>query len=212
MIVERSSDVVVVASDVRVGAFSQLWLVESGVMPREMEAGSIFTPMVVNASSDLLQITVVPNRVQIASRKEAGISALPATAIRLLNSVDPGALSMIAAGINFRFVLSDNDPAANLAKTRKLLNPLPSLEPFFGGTNPRFGALAVKTDGRLITQLDVKPAKSVPAGTEVVMVSLNFHVDTQSRDEAVGELLSRFEALGASSLQLATNLDADLSR
>jgi hypothetical protein len=211
MIAERSGDVVIVASEVRVATFTQLWLVDKAVLPREMLADSIFTPMVVNAATQDVQLTVVPNRIQIASRRPEGIPEVARTASRFLEAAD-SAIGVSAVGINYRFVLTGESADAFAARTERLVGDLPSLESFKKGQKPRFGISAIRVDGKIRTQLEVSPVHAFPAGVEAVLVSVNSQLDTSSRQEAIADLLNRSEDLKSTAELIATSVDKDLTK
>jgi hypothetical protein len=211
MIIERSCDIVIAANDVRVGAFTQLWLVESGILPREINAGAVFTPLVVNAGTATIQLTIVPNRIQLASRDEAATEELRTVSQRLIEKSDPGLLTLVAVGVNFRYVLGEKDGSAFAARTRRLLANVDSLEPFFSGHDARFGVFAIKTDGKLRTQLEIRTASRDNDGTEVVAVSINAQIETNSKDEVIAVLLKSFGDVRISSDRLASSIDKDLS-
>lgn len=104
MIVHQSANAVLVpaAPTMRMETFSQLWLVNHGVVSEQ--CNGFFTPVAVQCTDEELDVFLVPNRIQLVSKRASLREGVPHSVDRMLHFIDAarGALPpMSFAGLNF---------------------------------------------------------------------------------------------------------------
>lgn len=115
MIVHQSANAVLVPASptMRMEAFNHLWLVNHEVVSKE--STGFFTPVAVQCTDDDLEVFLIPNRIQLASKRTTLQDGLPHCVERMQHFVDVAQAAlppMSFAGLNFSAGFVCADPAA----------------------------------------------------------------------------------------------------
>ncbi|MEH6470995.1 MAG: hypothetical protein V7752_07065 [Halopseudomonas sp.] len=182
MEIARQSTAVLIAEDVNVNTFQQLWLLENGILTsKELKSGaeseSVYTPVAVNVRSDDFELLVVPERIQVLAKNAAPQEFFERVFVKTVEALP--ALKSTAFGFNFTFVIKGGDDLA--AKVKSIFIPQENpLAAAFTDDNARSGIYLSKDIFGARLRLDVKPIK--PAGKDGLRLAFNTHWDISTID------------------------------
>jgi len=192
-----SSNVVIVATNLNPSIFSQLWLVNNGILSAkdfEENRKAVFTPVAMSVSAQEFEFMVVPERLQISfSRKPEGDENLLTKTIGKIVELLPHT-PYNAIGFNFGWLLKPTNPERFGQVTRELFLPQNSpLSAFFSEPDCRYGVYLSKNVrmGRL--RLEIKPnilhSSDRTRQEEFLRLSFNFNLDLVG-DNKVRDILN----------------------
>lgn len=196
MIEKLQANAILLANQLNLSIFQQLWLVENEILSKdEFGLEAFFSPMAVSVRNDLFDFLVIPDRVQVTAKEidKAGpiferilsgiVKALPHT-------------PYTALGFNFQAILATESRDRLEAISRHLClrddNPLATE---FTDSNARFGIYLSKEGLGMRLGVDIKPAVDIDK-REVLQVNFNFHRDIKSATEVFDLLPKWHEAQG----------------
>ncbi len=184
MIEHPSANVVLIANQLNLSIFQQIWLLNNNIITQdEFGPESYFSPVAVNVRNPSYDLLILPDRIQITSIGVSENSGAIFTRIisGIVNTLPHTPYT--AYGFNFNFLLSHKSKSDCGEFFRSLCvsadNPLAD---DFKDKGARFGVYMSKDfeDGRL--RMDTKPTKS-ESGREALIVSTNFNKDISSPDQ-----------------------------
>jgi hypothetical protein len=221
MIKETSAAIVLIPSQqANPGQFSQVWLVENGVISSNTSQmlGNVFLPVMTNVVTEHFDLFVAPNRVQFALKGDP--TNWPNVIRHSINNfVDNAGLAFNGAGINFISVLAAPEGRDIHGAARALFllqaNPLTSR---FSTADSSAGLFVTKPieGGRL--QVEIKPALPglpVPLipqqqiATDAMWLVTNYHFDIVKREQ-VARTLSHFDEFLQEAVDSAKSRDSAL--
>jgi len=191
---KENEDIVIVAKSFNPTIFSQLWLVRENIVSEAAFAGEhLFSPIMVNFSTNDFQMLIVPDRLQLtfsenATDKPEIIRQVPEAIVKKLSHTP-----FVAVGFNFRLVFTPNNKEkyVELAKYFIVADANP-ISDFFDSSDARFGFYYSKDFMNMRLKLDIKPTSRIDqAGVknELLSLNFNFHKDLDSEDKGA-QLLS----------------------
>lgn len=190
----EKANVVVLAESFNLSIFSQLWLVEHGIIRKEeIESGQAFlSPVAVSISAPAFDFLVVPDRIQVAAKRVAPDSG------ELFCRIIKGITESLpetpykAIGFNFHSVVRASDPNVGLAKTKELyLSSANPLADFYTSDDSRFGMyLSTTSIKNTRLRLDIKP--SIDELGDFQALHFNFHYELENslvKNEEIASIL-----------------------
>jgi len=196
MLILEEVTAVLLAKSYNLPIFSQLWLLDNGIITKEeFESGeSYFTPVAVNVPTPDFELLIMAERLQVVI-KVGAINEGQALLERLVGGIVENLphTPYKALGLNFRYrIKSENEIGFSERCRNVFVNPGNPLQADFDDTNARFGLYLSKDifDARL--RLDIKPVK--PDGNDAL--NLAFNIERQiARPEDIGVLLSSWSGI-----------------
>ena len=175
--------------NIAVAKFDQRWFLQHEIWQEgETEAG-FFTPFVVQQATKEFTILLMENRLQVSSIiSGAGdpFSVLSKTTNALLNSSSDAMLPVVAIGVNFAFIVS-NEEQKDFGTWNKSILPTDSpILAVFTGSDARLEIFAKQRVANAVATAEIRPvARTDSPSQEGYHVKLNFHRDCRSRTEAL---------------------------
>lgn len=184
MIENLQANAVLLANQLNLSIFQQLWLVENNLLQKdEFGSETFFSPMAVSVRNEQFDFLVVPDRVQVTVTREIERSG------PLFDRILCGIAKALphtpytALGFNFQSTFVAKTPEHFEATSRRLClrddNPLAT---DFTESNARFGLYLSKDVFDMRLRLDIKPARDENK-REVLLVNFNFHRDLKSASD-----------------------------
>lgn len=183
---------VITARQFNPSIISQYWLIKNNILAEEeFEAGSIFSPVMVNVQSKECHILVLPEQLQFSpkiypeSEEHALINSKLGKIIKELPHTP-----FIAAGLNFSWHVYQKDaPTGVLDRTLFFRDDSP-LYQAFNTEDARFGSYMSKDVIGCRLKLDIKPVIINLQGitTERLQFAFNFHLQL-TEDNKVDDIL-----------------------
>lgn len=204
------STVVLVANEINVSIFSQLWLHKNEViLEQEFTPETVISPGAVFVPTERFVLTVLPNRLQLQivspERVDAydDVQRVLGSILRLLPHTP-----FTAIGLNFDGVLPPSAERA-FSEWNPAMFAVPALAEVIpaDAENRRFGCyfsfdtlgFRAKVDIKPIQTEVVSPAPPAgsPTGQELMLVSCNFHCDLQGekRNDIALEVLMKWQSV-----------------
>jgi hypothetical protein len=168
------ANAVLLANQVNVSIFQQVWLIEHGiVLKEEFTKDFFFTPVAVSVPTQRFDFLVAPDRVQIGIKDVEGAVAILGRTLGTITAKLPHT-PYTALGFNFNYSFDSTSPLVSARFLRNFVlradNPL---APEFATEDARFGMFASKNFREFRLSLDIKPVASEQG--ESLAVNLNFH-------------------------------------
>lgn len=189
MTIQTAGNVVLVARELNVGEFTQLWLVEQGIVTRdECGPSSLFTPVAVSVNNPDFDLMVIQQRVQVTVKRDF-LNAGP-----LVERVAGGiaekskGTSFHAVGFNLDFVYEPKGRGSAELSRRLCLRDDSPFANEFSDEKSEFGFRAQKPHGKGRLSLDVRPVKNSKTGEEGIQCRFNLHSDVESAKEIIENL------------------------
>lgn len=207
----RDVSSVLVAKELNADLFSQLWLLENGILLRdEIASNSMFTPVAVSVTTTHFDFTFLQNKLQVSVRSDFEKSG------ELFRRISGGVLNAlpsqpwVAAGLNLNFTLEGEDGEAFSASVREMVlsdkNPVASE---FSDENVRCGFYVSKDYQGARLKLDTKPI--VEAGQDKLYLNFNFHKNVTSSREA-SAFLENWESFYHYAASIIDSFDSELRK
>ena len=182
-----SANIVIVAKNLNPSIFSQLWLVEEGIVGKgEFGDNCVFTPLFTQIFTPTFQLHVLPERLQIVLIDKSLEEPTPIMEkISMLVQKLPHT-PYIAIGANFLWFVAPDEPADPVEFMRKLfMRPEIPLYNRFSSEDARFGAYMSRNVFGVRLQLDIKPHREEKSGSveEYLRFNFNYHLDLAHGDQ-----------------------------
>jgi hypothetical protein len=179
---DKGFNVVVASPRARVEAFSQMWLVEKGVLHRDDEVSAqFFTPVAISVSAKEFELLLIQSRFQITAKSGSFAGEACDRARNFLCKAAPSDFPVNGVGLNFIFVL---DEEGLVDRSKRLLAPDLSIVEEFGGDG-RFGLFAARTLDQFELQLEVRTGRDQQSGRGGIVATFNFHSDATDMEGAL---------------------------
>ena len=216
------ANAVLVANELNVSVFNQLWLVKNGIVAEEdFGPGMIISQAAVVIPARKFLLTVLPDRVQLQPKGEFADGTAISTVFGKLLSLLPHTPFM-ALGFNFSLVFGPRDTAAFGGWNRRCFSaPILERLALSEDNKPCFGAYFSYDDAGFRAKIDIKPGPAVqfpnvveagyPKEAQVMIAGFNFHRDLPA-DNAAGvalELLPKWAQLFERAHEIAVTLCAE---
>ena len=192
---EFSGNTVLVAQSLNPSIFSQLWLVQNGIVTQEdFEDDCVFSPLVVRVLTKSFELLVVPERLKLGFRRpNANHQALLNDVLLKIVTTLPHT-PYKAMGMNMTWHIWPASQERFGATLRSLFAvPEVPLGQFFCEENSRFGVYLSKDFFGMRLKLDIKPVKASRRDVvrEGVRFSFNFQKDIEQQRavETLSELV-----------------------
>lgn len=215
------ANAVLVANDLNVSVFNQIWLVRNGIVTEEdFGPGTIVSQAAVVIPGRKFQLTVLPDRVQLQPKDEfADGTAVSAVFGKLLSLLPHTPFR--ALGFNFTFVFGPRDPSTFCAWNRRCFSaPILERLALDEGGKPYFGAYFSYAFEGFRAKIDIKPApvlqfpsvveSGYPPEAQVMIVGCNFHYDLPTENTAAIalDLLPKWDRVFENAQKIAATLSA----
>lgn len=214
------ANAVLLAHDLNVSVFSQLWLVRNEILDEaDFGPATMFSHAAVAVQARTFHLTILPDRLQLLPN-DIGNGAV-------VNEVFGKILKLLphtpfrALGFNFNFAFGPKDPAEFQQWNRQSFKPnVLNALPLDDGSNPLFGAYFSYDESGFRAKIDLKPCPSsqfpallqtgYPKDSQVMIASFNFHRDLGNDDPALIalELLPNWNQVFESALVITTQLSS----
>lgn len=188
MITTLQTTAVLVANSFNVPIFTQLWLVENGILEREdFGVENHFSPVAVNVSREGFNFLVVPERVQV--RLHSDIEKAHDAYSRII-----GGIAKVLPHTPFSGFGLNIDMVIHLENQEQFVNKLRDLfAPTFGrlgdvlsNGDERFGSYLSQNVHGSRMKLDMKPV--IQSGSEGLLLSFNFHREASDSSDILDHL------------------------
>ena len=176
-----SANIVIVAKNLNPSIFSQLWLVEEGIVGKdEFEDNCVYAPFVTQVFTPTFQLHVLPERLQVVlTDKSLGEPGPVMDKISILVQKLPHT-PYTAIGANFLWLVAPHDLDDSVDYMRKLfVRPEIPLYKRFPSEDARFGAYMSKDFFNTRMKLDIKPYREENNGNVEEYLRFNFNYNLQ---------------------------------
>jgi len=202
---------VLIANQVNLSIFTQLWLVENNVIHKdEFTQEAFFTPMAVNIKTPKFAFLVIPDRIQVSidGGPEGSLDILKRTLGKVSELLPHTPYQ--ALGFNYVYTVQ-LPPQGSLEKSSQtLFMKLEGLfKDEFSSSDARFGIYLSKTVSGARLRLEIKPATENKSGAEVLIAAFNFQRDLKSPGD-ISAMIDSWETHLHSSDKLANALNSRL--
>jgi len=198
------SNLVVVAHDVNLSIFRPPWLVKQGFMTEEELSGElVISPVVVRLPGKGFDLTVVPNRIQMAfpGPNPGATADIDRVLVGIVKTLPHTPYS--ACGLNINYIATVEEDRFRPWSEKAFASEAARRAGAAAADDARFGSYFSfdVLGGRL--KLDMKPTRTSPGvasvsddwaeNTEVMRLNFNYHFEIAEQDERIAAVL---EALG----------------
>ena len=176
-----SANIVIVAKNLNPSIFSQLWLVEEGIVGKDdfIRENCVFAPMVTQVLTPGFQLHVLPERLQVIFIDESLEEPNPVIE-KIINLVQKlPHTPYVAIGANFLWFVAPESPTDPVEFMRKVfVKPEMPLYERFSSEDARFGTYMSKDVFGVRMKLDIKPHREEKKGNvdEYLRFNFNFHL------------------------------------
>lgn len=174
-------NIVLVSGNINTSLFSQYWFIKHGIVQEnEFMSDSMFIAGLTNVSTNDCQITILPDKIQLALKTdnmEVAKRCVDEKFIKMVNEMDN--VSINAIGLNYLWRIDDSERSTQQIGRELFCNDN-ELGNYFSDGNARYGAYYSKAyDDVTRLKLDIKPIMSKQYGeqTEYLLASFNYHSD-----------------------------------
>lgn len=191
-----AQQVILVAKNINVGAFSQYWFMKNGVFGgEEFLEDSVFTPGLTVVSTKECQLMILPDQIRFGLKiddlthgEEYAASKLGAF-FKAFTDV-----KIEAVGLNFVMRIIDPDRTTGQLSRDLFHRKDTNLGGYFSNKDAYFGAyISQDHDAHTRLKLDIKPVHTMDGDTvtEFLMASFNFHRDIIVKEDLQQALLEQ---------------------
>jgi hypothetical protein len=172
---------VLVASQVNLGIFNQVWLLKNGVIEESDLPKCVTMPVFVQAATPLIELTVLNDRLQILSvKKEDEAAALKVFEIakKIVNLLPHTPFTGV--GLNFAWFYEAKDSQDQSSIGRSLFIPKDGfISSHFPSENDCFGCYASHDFNGMRMKVTINPVTMEDEGAKSkgFQISFNFHAD-----------------------------------
>jgi hypothetical protein len=181
-----SANIVIVAKNLNPSIFSQLWLVEEGIIGKdEFGENCVFAPMVTQVFAPGFQLHVLPERLQVMFIDESLEKPDPVIGKVIKIAQKLPHIPYVAIGANFLWFAAPESPTDPVEFMRKVfVKPEMPLYRRFSSEDARFGTYMSKDIFGARMKLDIKPHREEKNGNvdEYLRFSFNFHLGLEHGD------------------------------
>ncbi|MBL8695033.1 MAG: hypothetical protein JNJ88_13145 [Planctomycetes bacterium] len=207
MIDARGAALIVVARNLNPSIFSQIWLVDEGLVDHgcAFDTPSVTAQEMSQHSFQELQFLALPDRFQITFTSVDDKTGTRATTLASKIVEKLPHTPFRAIGINFEYVIRSTSEFE-----RSLIRwPAESVAAPFSSSTARLGVIAVGSVKEAKLTLEMRPGEE--AGEKTALIKFNFHFDLperpkNSRIEALASALAQWTDLRRDSLAIAEEI------
>jgi hypothetical protein len=180
--------------------FNQYWLDVNKIIPASsINKLSIFSPLVVQALSEKLNLVVTQDQIQVAPTAPEIFKEIATTnCIALVKEME--AVELSGMGLNFNWYLHDDNIGYEEISSKFFLGDRNPASKYFNDGNQMFGSyLSKDIDSDFRLKLDIKPVTlfDVIEGKNfnTIQCAFNFHSDlkVEKQKDKIIELLSNYD-------------------
>ena len=179
-----AQQVILVAKNINVGAFSQYWFMKNGVFGgEEFLEDSVFTPGLTVVSTKECQLMILPDQVRFGLKIDDLTQGEAVTDVKIE-----------AVGLNFVIRIIDPDRSTGQLSRDLFHRKDTNLGGYFSHDDAYFGAyISQNHDANTRLKLDIKPVHTMNGETvtEFLMASFNFHRDIIVKEDLQQALLEQ---------------------
>lgn len=201
-------NIVLVSGNINTSLFSQYWFIKHGIVQEnEFLPDSMFIPGLTNVSTNDCQITIMPDKIQLALKTdnmEIGKRCVHEKFIKMVNVMD--SVSINAIGLNYLWRIDDSERSTQQIG-KELFCKDNEIGTYFSVDNARYGAYYSKAyDEVTRLKLDIKPIMSKENGDQIeyLLASFNYHSDVvlDKMKDHLGVQLSKWSDLLSNSSEV----------